>query len=84
MSDSTDDIIARLIAEDDEFKKIYQAHREYDQKIKKLDKKVGLTPHEETERKKLQKLKLSEKDRMEGLIAHYKGIEGSAGEERQS
>jgi uncharacterized protein YdcH (DUF465 family) len=77
------DILERLIEEDGEFKKIYQTHREYDQKIKKFDKKAGLTPYEETERKRLQKLKLTEKDRMEAAILEYRNREGGEGEKRQ-
>jgi len=77
------DIIERLIEEDGELKKVYQTHREYDQKIKKFDKKAGLTPYEETERKKLQKLKLSERDRMEAAILAYRNREGGEGEKRQ-
>ena len=37
-----------------------------------MDKKVYLTPEEEIERKRIQKLKLSRKDRMAELIRDYK------------
>ncbi|MFQ5586404.1 MAG: YdcH family protein [Thermodesulfobacteriota bacterium] len=83
MGNTTEEIIERLIEEDEEFKKTYRTHREYDRQIKKLDQKVGLTPSEQIERKRLQKLKLSEKDRMEAFISHYRSIEGSGSEERQ-
>jgi uncharacterized protein YdcH (DUF465 family) len=77
------DILERLIEEDVEIKKICKTHREYDQKIKKFDKKAGLTPYEETERKRLQKLKLGERDRIEAAIIEYKKRDGGGGEKRQ-
>jgi uncharacterized protein YdcH (DUF465 family) len=64
-----------LLKEDEEFKKTYIAHMEYDKQIKKLDKRIFLTPSEKVERKKLQKLKLKEKDNMETVISRHKGVE---------
>ncbi len=75
MKNSKEEFIERLLKEDEEFRKIYTAHREYDRQIQKLDKKLFLTPSEKIERRKLQKLKLNEKDKMETAISKCKIIE---------
>jgi uncharacterized protein YdcH (DUF465 family) len=48
---------AALIEKDPEFKTLVQEHRSLDEKLKEFDRKVYLSPDEEMERKRLQKLK---------------------------
>jgi uncharacterized protein YdcH (DUF465 family) len=75
MKNSKEEFLKRLLKEDEEFRKAYTTHREYDRQIQKLDKKIFLTQFEKVERKKLQKLKLNEKDKMETVISSYKVME---------
>ena len=56
--------MAALVEKDAEFKALVQEHRMLDEKLKEFEKKVYLTPDEEVERKRLQKLKLAKKDRI--------------------
>lgn len=56
--------MAALVEKDPEFKALVQEHRMLDEKLKDFEKKVYLTPDEEIERKRLQKLKLAKKDRI--------------------
>ncbi len=66
------EIIEKLKAENEEFRKISEEHRNLDNVLAEIDKKVYLSPEEEMERKNVQKQKLARKDRMAELIRDYK------------
>jgi len=66
------EIIEKLLKENEEFKKVSEEHHELDGLLTEIDKKVYLTPEEEIERKKLQKQKLAKKDRMAEMIRDFK------------
>jgi len=68
--------LSRLLEKDAEFKGIYEAHRSYEKKVAKLGKRPHLTMEEELEKKRLQKLKLTHKDRMEEIISRYMEVRG--------
>ena len=61
-----------LRRESEEFKKLDEEHRSLKSLLAEIDRKVYLSTEEEVERKKLQKLKLSKKDRMAELIREYR------------
>ena len=60
-----------LRRESEEFKKLDEEHKSLKALLAEIDKKVYLSPDEEMERKKLQKLKLSKKDKMAELVRDY-------------
>ncbi|MGB9735267.1 MAG: DUF465 domain-containing protein [bacterium] len=64
-------LILKFSEQDPELKKLWEEHLDYEAKIKALEKKVHLSPEEEIEKKKLQKLKLSGKDRMFEILRKY-------------
>jgi len=64
MGQTQDAKMAALVEKDPEFKALVQEHRMLDEKLKEFGRKVYLTPDEEIERKRLQKLKLAKKDRI--------------------
>lgn len=67
------EIVELLKKENEEFKKLSEEHRSLDVLLAEMDsKKRYLTPEEEFERKKIQKQKLSKKDRMAELVREYK------------
>jgi uncharacterized protein YdcH (DUF465 family) len=68
MGQSLDEKMAGLVARDPEFKALVEEHRELDEKLKELDRKVYLLPDEEVERKRLQKLKLARKDKIAQIL----------------
>ncbi len=70
--DKNDEVFAKLLREDAEFKKSYKDHRDYEDKIAKLEKKKHLSPEDEVQRNKLKKLKLALKDGMEKKLATYR------------
>ena len=61
-----------LRQENEEFKRLYQEHRELDTHLMDMSRKPYLTPDEELEKKRMQKEKLLKKDRMAELIREYK------------
>jgi len=69
MGQSQEEKMAVLVEKDPEFKALVQEHRSLDEKLKDLDRKVYLTPDEEVERKRLQKLKLAKKDKIAQMLA---------------
>jgi len=68
MGQSQEEKAAALIAKDPEFKALVEEHRQLDEKLKELDRKVYLLPDEEIERKRLQKLKLARKDKIAQIL----------------
>ncbi|MEK7683398.1 MAG: DUF465 domain-containing protein [Nitrospirota bacterium] len=61
-----------LLKENEEYKKLGEEHKSLEGVLAEIDKKVYLTPEEEVERKRIQKLKLTKKDRMAEIIREYK------------
>ena len=68
------EIVDQLKKENNEFKKLSEEHRNLDGLLAEIDNKRYLTPEEEVERKRIQKLKLLRKDRMAELIREYKKV----------
>ena len=65
------EILERAINENPEFKKLFDEHTELKNKVDGLNKLKFLNPEQEIEKKKIQKLKLKNKDLMEKIISAY-------------
>ena len=65
-------LMARLRTENPEFQKWEEEHHKLESTLAGLDSHVYLTPEEEVERKRIQKLKLATKDKMMDLIRRSK------------
>ncbi len=65
-------LVARLRTEDPEFRKWETEHFELESTLRNIDSHVYLTPEEEVERKRVQKLKLAAKDKMMEMVRRYK------------
>ena len=62
-------IIEKLIATNEEFKKLHDEHHSMDEQVRELfTKRVG-SPSDELEISRLKKLKLASKDKMRKIIA---------------
>ena len=57
-----------LLAGNEDFRKLYEEHEKYEKQLRELDKNRYLTPEQVIQRKTIQKLKLSGKDRMSLMI----------------
>ena len=64
--------IVSLLDRDPELKKFYEEHREFEKKLAEYQHKHYLTPDEEMEMKKIQKLKLVGKDRMMEILERHR------------
>ena len=62
----------KLRMESPEFKQLEQEHRKLDSELMNFETHLYLSPEEEFERRRLQKLKLAAKDKMMEMIRRYK------------
>ncbi len=67
-----EEIVEVLKKENEEFRNLYQEHRDLDNQLSEFNKKPYLSPEEEVEKKTIQKEKLSKKDKMAEIIREYK------------
>ena len=72
MEVSEEALRAKLRMEDPEFQKWEEEHHKLESTLASIDSHVYLTPEEELERKRIQKLKLAAKDKMMDLIRRRK------------
>jgi uncharacterized protein YdcH (DUF465 family) len=69
------EIIQKYSSTDAELKRHMEEHEEYEKKLQEFNRRIYLTPGEEIERKRLQKLKLAGRDRIESILAKYRAQE---------
>ena len=63
-----EDLVARLRSENQEYQRWEQEHKKLEETLLTFEAHRYLTPEEELERKRVQKLKLAAKDRMMDII----------------
>ena len=61
-------IIARLVAENEEFRKLRQEHQGYEKELEELKARPFLSADQQWRVSEVKKLKLMAKDRMEAII----------------
>ncbi len=66
------ELIEKLIKDDEELKRYVDEHIEFEKKLDNFGRKPYLTPDEEIERKKIQKLKLAGRDMVEKILSKYR------------
>jgi uncharacterized protein len=69
---SRDDLKAELIQTDDEFRRLYEEHREYERRLAELNQKTLLSQDDEVEEKRIKLHKLVLKDRMEEILRTHR------------
>lgn len=72
MDEQKDELVQKLLDENETFRNNYKAHKDYGSKVARLDKKPFLNAEETAERARLKKLKLALKDEMEKEISKYR------------
>lgn len=72
MKKKEEELKKRLMVEDEEFRRLSEEHTEFESQLDQYNSKSFLTPKEEIERKKIQKLKLAGKDRMEMILSSHR------------
>lgn len=68
-------LIEKFASQDPELKKRLEEHAEFERQIEEFNEKPYLSPEETLERKRLQKLKLAGRDRIEQILAKYRQVE---------
>ena len=66
------ELIHSLLDQDDELRRHYQEHQEYERQLEELRRKHHLTADEEVEQKRLQKVKLAGMDRMMEIVRRHR------------
>jgi len=72
MATKEEELIERLMRENEEFLKVKQTHSQLARQLEELGKKPFLTPQDEMEVKIIKKKKLALKDQMEKILAQYR------------
>ena len=65
-------LIIKLIQENEELRKHWEEHLEFERILEEFNKRRYLTPEETMERKRIQKLKLAGRDRIEEILSKYR------------
>ena len=65
------DIRERLKEKNHEFSQLMKEHEEFEKKLEEFNKLKFLTPDQEIEKKRIQKLKLKGKDKMAAMIREF-------------
>ena len=68
MEPNNKEVMERILEENEEFKRAYDAHQTYGTKLAEFESKRFLSNEDEYEKKRLKKLKLAEKDKMERIL----------------
>jgi uncharacterized protein YdcH (DUF465 family) len=77
MENKDEQTIVSLLDKDPELKRFYEEHRELEKKLAEFQHKHYLSPEEEVEMKRIQKLKLVGKDRMMEILDKHRQTEST-------
>ena len=72
MPTKEEDLVERLMRENEEFLKAKETHTQFAKQLEELEKKPFLSPQDEIEIKILKKKKLAAKDQMEKILIQYR------------
>jgi len=73
MEKHEEEMIRTLIDRDAELRRYYEEHIELEKRLASLQHKHYLTPEEDLEKKRIQKVKLAGKDRIMEILGRYRG-----------
>ncbi|ADK84122.1 conserved hypothetical protein [Desulfarculus baarsii DSM 2075] len=69
-------LLERLVAENDELAQLWKQHQELETALEGFNHRVYLSSEEQLERKRLQKIKLAGRDRIEAILAEHRRQNG--------
>lgn len=72
MEKRDEELIARLIPENEELGKLVKEHKEFESQLEELNKRLYLSDEENREKRRLQKVKLAGRDRIEQILRDYR------------
>ena len=72
MEKKDEELIEQLIPENEELRKLVKEHKEFESQLDELKKRLYLSDDENREKKRVQKLKLAGRDRIEQILKDYR------------
>jgi len=72
MEKKDEELIRTLLEREPELRQYYEEHVDLEQRLEVFQQKLYLTPEEELEKKRLQKLKLAGKDKIMSILSRYR------------
>ena len=72
MEQKDQQLIQQFIDQDNELRILWKNHLDLKKRIEKLDKRIHRSTEEEMEKRRLQKLKLAGKDKIEKILLKYR------------
>ncbi len=69
------ELIAKYGDKDEELKRLWEQHLEYEKQVERLENKPYLTPEDDIELKKIKKLKLAGKTKIQAILEKYRKME---------
>jgi uncharacterized protein YdcH (DUF465 family) len=72
MEKHEEELILSLLERDEELRRYYEEHLELERQLERFQHKRHLTPEEDIERKRIQKIKLAGKDRIMEILGRYR------------
>jgi uncharacterized protein len=72
MEQREEELIRQHVDHDQELRALYEEHLQLKRRLENFRDKPYLTSDEEMEKKRIQKLKLAQKDRMMAILARYR------------
>ena len=73
MEKKDEELIQTLLEREPDLRLYYEEHVDLERQLEAFQQKVYLTPEEEVEKKRLQKLKLAGKDKIMEILSRYRG-----------
>jgi len=67
-----EELIARLLPRSEELRQYIEEHQGYEEQLEKFSQRPYLTTEEEMEKKRIQKLKLAGRDKIEAILAKHR------------
>ncbi len=72
MEDKEEQAIVSLLDKDPELRKFYEEHQDLEKQLAEFQHKLHLSPEEEIEMKRIQKLKLAGKDKIMEILGRHR------------
>lgn len=72
MEKKDEELIQTLLEREPDLRRYWEEHADLERRLDGYHQKLYLTPEEEVEKKRLQKLKLAGKDKIMEILSHYR------------
>jgi uncharacterized protein YdcH (DUF465 family) len=73
MEEKDEQLIRSLLEREPDLRRYYEEHVDLERQLAPYQQKLYLSPEEEVEKKRLQKLKLAGKDKIMEILARHRG-----------